>query len=91
MPTLALVKGPPKGRHWKVEVDGRNFETEAELLESVRTNSRGNVVYMKTNFKDPKNYRHYPSRQRNFRDGYFVYTFWFVRMQDAAMMKLMAA
>jgi hypothetical protein len=92
MSSVTFTKTPPKGRFWKVEVDGRKFETEEELIDSVRTNSRGNVFFSKTKFKDAKGSRqHYPSRQRNFSDGYFQYTFWFARMQDAAMFKLLSA
>lgn len=91
MGTLSLVKEPPKGLHWKVQVDGRNVESEEELLERVRSGSRGKAFYFKTNFRDTSirgMARISSSRKKHFTDGYWVYTFWFVRKSDAAIFKL---
>jgi hypothetical protein len=89
MGKLILVHEPPKGRHWKVEVDGRNVEDEAELFDLVRGIVRAKSYYYRTNFGG-KNFSYARSRQRHFRDGYWVYTFWFTRMAEAALFKLMA-
>ena len=90
MGTLTLVKEPPKGRHWKVEVDGRTVEDENELLDWVRNQSRGKAYYFRTNFRDKTGHAYSrPVRQKHFKDGYWMYTFWFVRQNDAALMKLL--
>jgi hypothetical protein len=82
---LILVKEAPKGLHWKLEVDGREFEDEESLLDSVRSMIRGKVYFYRTNFG--KSY-FAPSRKKHFKDGYWVYTFWFARKADAALAKL---
>ena len=87
--TLSLVQCAPKKLHWKVEIDGRDSESEEELLDFVRANSRGAVYWMKTNFSDTGKTHACASRKRNFRDGYNVYTFWFARKADAALVKIM--
>ncbi len=88
MAHLARVNSPPKGLYWKIEVDGRNIEDEASLLQYVRELITSNAFYYKTNFKD-KGHRHASFRQKNFTDGYWVFTFWFKKQTDAALMKLM--
>jgi hypothetical protein len=92
MGTLVSVIEPPKGLHWKVQVDGRDFDSEEEIMEAARNVLRGKACFMKTNFRDPKKGAKYaPSRQKHFKDGYWVYTFWFTRMRDAALFKLMSS
>lgn len=89
MGKLTLTKEPPRGLYWKIEVDGRTINSEEEFLESIRSGAKGNAIYARTNFRDSKGGRHYyPSRQRNFTDGYWVYTIWFKRKADAALFRL---
>jgi len=90
MPIQYTVE-PPKNIHWKIEVDGRNFETEEEIFNLVKNITRGTVYYSKTNFGETKaRIAIHPSRKKNFNDGYWVYSFWFPRKKDAALFKLMA-
>ncbi len=90
MPAITLVKEPPKGLQWKVEVDGRNYETEEEIFDILRNISRGDVNYFKTNFQDERRrITHAPLRKKHFKDGYWMYTFWFTKKRDAALFRLM--
>ena len=88
MTTLCMVKSPPPRLHFRVDIDGRGSDSEEELLDFVRANSRGAVYWMKTNFSEGRA-RNGGSRRRKWRDGYFVYTFWFARKADAALVKIM--
>lgn len=92
MGTLVFVKEPPKGFHWKIEIDGRKFDTEDELLQFARTVLRGNASWTKTNFSGRGSARGgiHSSRKKHFTDGYWMYTFWFTRKADAALFKLMS-
>jgi hypothetical protein len=90
MATLIETRTAPKGRTWKVAVDGRDHgETLEDILQWVKYSCRGRVHWSKTRFRDPRNsHKFYPSRQRNFKDGYLMITVWFARKADAALFKL---
>lgn len=75
--------------NWKVDVDGRNIESEDELLEWVRTTSKGDAYYTRTDFKRPGSYLQGKwGHQKKWPDTYWWYTFWFTRKADAALFKL---
>jgi hypothetical protein len=86
--TLVSVNIPPKGLHWKVEVDGRTIEDESELLDSVRATAKKPAYFMRTNFRAKNSRSHERVRKKHFTDGYYMYTFWFERKADAALFKL---
>ena len=90
MGNLVLIHSPPRKRLWKIEIDGRKFETEDEIISQIRMVLKGNAWYMKTQFRDPKTRTGWcaPSRQKHFADGYWVYTVWFDKKNDAALFKL---
>jgi hypothetical protein len=88
MGKLTSTNAPPRGLYWKIEVDGRTLDSEEEFFDSIRNMAKGDAMYMKTNFRDKIGRNYYPVRQRNFKDGYWMYTIWFKRKTDAALFRL---
>ncbi len=90
MGTINHVSEPPKKFLWKVEIDGRNFANEEEIIEAIKMVLRGDAWYLKTQFRDPKKDPWNVSKfKRNHAGGYWFYTVWFNRKNDAALFKLM--
>jgi len=59
-----------------------------EVFEWFKNNIRGTIWWSKTQFYDaslaPNTRRHYSSRQKHFKDGYWMYYFYFALKADAA-------
>ena len=88
---MPITKVPerPKSRVWEIQIDGRKFEDEDQLFARITPMVRGQAYYMKTQFADQTVRRISHNRQKNFKGGYFMYTFWFKSEKDAAIVKLM--
>lgn len=85
---LTRVNIRPKQPTWEVEIDGRKYETEDELLEKVQKMVRRKVFYRRTEFGSMAG-KVYPARQRHFKTGYYLYTFWFTSPNDATIVKML--
>ena len=87
---IQYTNDPPKKLHWKIEVDGRNFSSEEEILDVVRNVvGQGTVFYNRINFGERGKTLVSSCKKKNFTDGYWVYCFWFPRKKDAALFKLL--
>ena len=88
MGTLVLVQTPPQKLLWKVVVDGRNIDSEQELLDWIRNSCSGACHYTVTRFADHTVKRVVHNRTKNFTGGYLQYAFWFAKKGDAALCRM---
>lgn len=87
---LIKVNKSPKFRTWRFDYDSRLPPGIEPLFEWMKTNLSGTIYWQKTLFRDPKTGRTgYCNNIRNFKDGYYVYTFWASRIKDAIFIRLM--
>lgn len=89
--SLTRVMKPPKRFAARVDVDARSVEGGFDTLrEWVEASLSGHVWWTGVQYRDPKMMlqRVYSTRQLHFKDGYWVWTFWFQKAKDAILFKL---
>lgn len=92
MSTLHRTTLAPKRFAARLDLDSREIEEPlGEILIWIKETLSGQVYWRSTQFRDPKQRTGryvFPSRQRHFKDGYFVYTFWITNPKDVMIFTL---
>lgn len=91
MANLIHTRTPPKKFVLRFDIDSRKHsQTEAELMEWLKTSMSGVVYWQKTPYRDPKKSGGVAStRQHHFKNDYMVYVIWLTSTSDASLCKLM--
>lgn len=91
MSTLHRTNIAPKRFAASFDLDSRAVEEPLDdILNWIKDMLSGTVHWRATQFRDPAARRtpFHPVRQRHFKDGYFIYTFWLGNHNDALIFKL---